>query len=390
MCPEIRPKAVLVCYYYSFEVSPTLKNICSFLYDNGWGAAEVYVEDLYREKNISVHGAEIINLGKDKFTSAFCRIRKTLGWPVKRKAVKWLFEKALKKRLKQDYLVFAVDFVALDILNNIGFDLSRVIFLSLESIDYLKHYRKSYVVRLLQDCAMRVVQSKERGDDINKYLNTALDFEYLPVSYRPMSPKPKAVDAGIKLIYSGYFANWACLLEFVSAFKKSCSGDFYSLLLQGHHMETDNYFDKIKAVTVNSSNIKLDESYYDDSSYSELLSNHDIGLAFYKNISGTGNFENMILSSGKIAVYLWNGMAVFTNIKDKMTEEPPFVYFDSIDEEKIKKSIELVNMNRRLFAEAAYALAEKTYNFDVYFGKIVSRALPTANNTSAEKIRILG
>lgn len=343
------------------------------------------MDRLYRKENYRAYGANIITL-LDKFLD-WRPLRNLSGSPAEKKA----FQIFLRENLVDYDVVFAAEFSNVAMLHNAGFDLSRVVCLNLEGADSIRHGKDLPIERLLH-CAFFIAPSKERADDLQKYLGANLDFEYLPVSLRPVELKGRSHCDELNIIYSGYFAEWAGLLEFLEAYRKSGAYEYSSLLLQGHSMGTDGYLEAVRKDAEIVPRLKIDTSFYEDKDYMDLLAKQDVGVAFYKNLEGTENFTNLIFSSGKIASYLWSGLAVLTNVEAPETKEPPFIYVRDFSEHEIKQGLHYVRDNRKLFRDSAYELASKKYNFDTCIKRIVERvsklcenrlhATPTGNSIS--------
>jgi len=366
-------RIAVVSYRYSIEVSPTLKNICSYLYDYGFGPVDVFVDRLYRKKDYRAYGANITTL-QDKFLD-WGPLRNLPRSPAEKKA----FQIFLRENLVDYDVVFAAEFLSVAMLHNAGFDLSRVVCLNLEGADFIRH-GNDFTIECLPRCAFFIAPSKERADDLQKYLGANLDFEYLPVSLRPVELKGRSHCDELNIIYSGYFAEWAGLLEFLEAYRKSGAYEYSSLLLQGHSMGTDGYLEAIRKDAEIVPRLKIDTSFYEDKDYMDLLAKQDVGVAFYKNLEGTENFTNLIFSSGKIASYLWSGLAVLTNVEAPETKYPPFIYVRDFSEHEIKQGLRYVRDNRKLFCDSAYELASKKYNFDTCIKRIVERVSKLCEN----------
>ena len=324
------------------------------------------MDDIYHHEELSWPGVTIINAGAEPCYRYFLK-------PLLRSDNKKHFRQSLGRVISRYSRLFAVDFVSLDLLHAAGCDLSRVIFLSLEGTDFMQPYDKAHVAKLLDRCALRIVQSRERGDDINTYLRSALSFAYLPVScrFQPLNRAPGP--DRLQLIYSGYFAEWACLSELLAAYRDSACFEICSLLLQGHSLGTADYLSRVQKEAALLPETIIDTSYYSDDAHAELLVRHHAGLAFYKNIHDTANFENLILSSGKVAAYLWSGLAVITNIRSEFSNRPPFVFVDLSDPGSLRDAVERIDADRDLYADAAYRMANSVYNFDVYMAAICEK-----------------
>jgi len=360
-------KTALVCYRYTFEVSPTLKNICSYLFDKEGVEVDVYLDELNRDRHFRMPGVNIIEVLSRGLMSLLVRNRSE---KTRRKLFVWY----VRRRIRGYERIIVADFDALALADEMGADLSRIIYVSLESADLIRFYPLESVRRLLGSCALRVIQSSERAEDLTRYLGVSLPFEYLPVSSRPSNFKRNAGGGKIKIIYSGYFADWACLSEFVAAISKYPLLDEVSFTFQGHTMGTEGYLQNLQEMVSGLPNVEIDLEYYDDSQYMKMLSNFDIGLAFYKNIQGSANFDNMILSSGKIANYLWSGLTVITNIDCKETHMPPFMHMEPTEADKLPGFLEIFLANRDEYTAASYNLAKVHYDFDanmeVIYGKM--------------------
>lgn len=339
------------------------------------------------KKDYRAYGANITTL-QDKFCD-WGALRNLPRSPAEKKA----FEIFLRESLVDYDIVFAAEFLSVAMLHNAGFDLSRVVCLNLEGADFIRHGQiKDFPIECLLHCAFFIAPSKERADDLQKYLGANLDFEYLPVSLRPVELKGRSHCDELNIIYSGYFAEWAGLLEFLDAYRKSGAYEYSSLLLQGHSIGTDGYLEAVRKAAEIVPRLKIDTSFYEDKDHMDLLAKQDVGVAFYKNLEGTENFTNLIFSSGKIASYLWSGLAVLTNVEAPETKDPPFIYVRDFSEHEIKQGLRYVRDNRKLFRDSAYELASKKYNFDTCIKRIVERvsklcenrlhATPTGNSIS--------
>jgi glycosyltransferase involved in cell wall biosynthesis len=360
-------KIALVSYRYSVEISPTLKSICAYLHDQGAALIDVFVEDLYREKDFRLDGARIIN-AKERMPleSLLSRVFN----------LNTLFIQFLRFYIKRYDYIFCVDFQSLVAVSRTGADLRKVIFLSMEGTDFIRdsRYTKEEAAELLSRCALCIVQSKERGELLSGYLGVELSFEYLPAALRPVTlDSDMSQNPPLKAIYSGYIAEWACVLELLDAFEKSDAHEIAELHIHGHYMGTDPYLETVKRQVQKTRGVTMETTYYPDELYLKLLAQNHVGLALYRDMLGTGNFTSMILSSGKISAYLWCGLAVLTNIPGPETLEPPFVCIQEISAAELKRGLELIQSNLKVFREAARDRAANDYNFDRYMERIVKR-----------------
>jgi hypothetical protein len=356
----------MICYRYAFKVSPTLKNICAYLYEVEGTTVDVIVDDIHCDENLQLPGVKVVDICAEPCFRFFLN-------PLFRMDKKKRFLRTVKSRIGGYSRVLVVDFLALEMLGSIGHDLSNVIFISLEGTEYIQQYDKAYAADLLSRCAFCIVQSRERASAINNYLSSSIIFEYLPVSCRYQALNRTPGRGRLELIYSGYLAEWACLSELMAAYQHSRSYEISSLLLQGHSFGTNNYVARVKREAACIPRVAVDTSYYSDAAHAQLLAEYDAGLAFYRNIHGTDNFENLILSSGKIASYLWNGLAVLTNVDSEYSTKPPFVFVDLNDDTILRNALEGIAADRELFMNAAHEMANKLYNFDIYMAVVYAR-----------------
>ncbi|HOJ78365.1 MAG TPA: hypothetical protein PLZ08_10015 [Bacillota bacterium] len=357
--------AAIISYEYSIEVSPTILNICSYLTEQNW-VVDIYVDSLRRYPNLALKKTNIINQKSPNDSSQ----SKTKS-----------FIDSIKTKINHYNIIFAVDFLALNIINQLNADLSKVVFLSLEGIDYLAFFDKTYAAKTISNCGLITVQSVERGETISKYLNTAIDFEYLPVALRPLKSFEitKVKTKPFRIIYSGYFAEWSCLTKLLNELKNCPSFKNYELVLHGHSMGTDYYVESIKNIIREIPNVRLDTNYYNDSNYYQMLRSFNLGLALYQSPSISGNFDNLIFSSGKIASYLWNGLAVITNIDHELTHQPPFLFIKEINELNLQNAFQQYEANPTDFSAKALYLASEKYNFDRYMKPIYQKILNIIN-----------
>lgn len=358
----------IVCYQYGIEVSPFLKNVCSYLYDHGFGTTDVFVDDLYRDQQFCLPGGRIINLAAVRRTGG-TRTFFRPWWSNRRK-----FQEFVSQYLEDYSLIFAVDFPALDVLHQASFDLSRVVYLSLESIDYLKKFNKKYVRQLLSQCAVRVIQNAGRAADVNNFLGSHDDYLLFPVSKRPITAVQRCQDGPVRFVYSGYFSEWSGVREFVSAFIRGEAFKNAELVLHGHAMGTESYLDSVKKMIDGIPNIKLDLRYMDDTEHDKFLSGFDIGLAPYLNVSDSANLRHVLTSSGKVASYLWNGLAVVTNVNAPEVCHPPFIHVPDIVSCSISEILTRFVPEKDKYRKSALDFAGQIYNFDKYMIRLESLA----------------
>jgi hypothetical protein len=89
----------------------------------------------------------------------------------------------------------------------------------------------------------------------------------------------------------------------------------------------------------------------------------------------SSNWNNLIFSSGKIATYLWAGLAVLTNIDHPLTKSPPFLYIPEITSEAILNALHTYQTSIIDYQNAAFKCAKKYYNLDISMGNIYKTIL---------------
>jgi glycosyltransferase involved in cell wall biosynthesis/predicted SAM-dependent methyltransferase len=351
MPASLNKKIIFVIIKYAFEVSPTIKDMAGYLRDNGF-TVDILTDKYYRDKNFSISGVNIISMednpGRDE-----------------------LYYSSL---LKDYSYIFAIDYLALSFLGRIGIQLSNVVYLSFESTQYMLKEPKEKPLSLLNQCRLGIMQSRERLNDFKDYFDKKLklEFEYLPVSVRPVRTNTEKNSA--RIIYSGYLAEWSGMLEFVKLFTSSRYRGFFELRIQGHAMGTDYYVKALQDAASVSENISIDHSFYNDEEHLRLLAGSNIGIAVYNVEDNSPNWSNLLFSSGKIASYLWTGCAVITNIKNELTERAPFIYIkDLSDLESFERGCSNYLDNMELYHSEALLLADKYYNLDKYAKTIMNK-----------------
>lgn len=369
---------IAIISYYPVETSPTIISICEYLSERGY-QVDLIVDTLWRDKSFNIPNVKIRKLLPGYMSNSVWReLTNRLG------KLSCFAHRYCTNRLKEiinNYdIIFCIEFSSLDAVAKTDYDLSKVIYFSLEGIACTRPFKINYVKEAISRCAFSIIASKERGNDLEKHFNMSIDFEYVPVSLRPPRDAQKFIDKTqttkneIKFIQSGYFAEWTCLSEFIDAYKgmNNINGDS-KVYLHGHKIGTDKYYKTILSQVKDMHNVHIDLSYYSSTQHLKFLSQFDIGLAFYKNYINSTDWENLIFSSGKIASYLWAGLAVLTNILHPHTKNPPFLYVDSISVDSLSAAISEYSDNRSVYKVAAINHAKKYYNIDHYMIKVERR-----------------
>jgi len=380
-------RIAIISYKYPISLSPTIKSIISYFTDRSI-VVDIFVDQMsngFVSDNtnfISLIPILILKFIK-KMESKFGKYT-ICGRSVDRYIFriyqilesKFVFYKISSKLNKNKYVyIFCIEAHSLKKLSQQKNILQSTIYVSLELAAIISEYDKKEVAIALSKCKACLIQSEERGKDLLQYLETKIKIEYLPVSLRPrISEEAIKCREKTKIIYSGYFAEWACLREFLNEYIKIERNDIL-LRLQGHSEGTQAFLEELRLVSENSEKIEFDFRYYSDEKHFKMLSTNDIGLALYKKQINDTNWENIIFSSGKIATYLWAGLPIITNIDEEITRKPPFLYISEITAAKLDESISKYNMDRKVYTRSALQLAENYYNFDKYMDIIAKNLL---------------
>jgi hypothetical protein len=78
------------------------------------------------------------------------------------------------------------------------------------------------------------------------------------------------------------------------------------------------------------------------------------------------NFDNILFASGKIANYLWAGLAIVTNIDSPLTREAPFIFLSDFADDALSKKLSLLfdDEVRERYRQSAFRMARQYYDFD--------------------------
>lgn len=363
-------RIALLSIHYRFEAAPVIKGIASYLTHSGYKVDLITGLTSYG-KSVNVECEEVIRLIDVDYTEKVGKFLLPLAHMFKRSQI----DRRWKKIQSNYYLALCIEMESIDLLGRSGWPLQRAVFFSMESYCSFRKKSKPYINSLLERSLMRVIQSEERAKDLEEYLSHTFNWMYLPVSIRPVESTASTElinPDNVALVYSGYFAMWACLKEFVSSFRANPQIDSnVSCFLQGHHDGTDDYFHQIKGIVESDNRFTIDDSFYDDKEHMELMQKFDISVCFYKDDLGDINWNHILFASGKIATSLWCGLAILTNIKSELTLNPPFLYVENITSEAVYQQIEHYKTNRELFKRAAIGFANKYYNLDAYMDDIM-------------------
>lgn len=370
-----QPTVTVVVRRYGLETSPTVKGICAYFADRGTRCL-IITDELLRERSFTIPGTELLIAVPHRWSTA--REESAARWL---KRVPFLrgrllqrvremfrigreqrFRAALAATIPADSIIYCIEFHSLRSALASGIDPSSIVYVSLELEQQMLPYPAEECRRQLESCRGCIVQSQERAADLNRFLGSSIQFSLLPVSRIPAPGTPRKASERVSLVFSGYFARWSCLEETVSAFLSLHSPSVRSLMVQGHAVGTEEYYGTVQRMAATDDRITLTTDYFDDDAHLQFLRGFDIGLALYQPDSDIANWNNLVLSSGKIATYAWAGLAIITNIDAPMTKVPPFLFVPSITAEELGRCVELYAGDREQYHRASRELAERYYD----------------------------
>jgi hypothetical protein len=364
----MKKRLAIACIGYSVEFTPMLLNLATLSVERGYDV-HVITDNLERDKDYHNHGFKVISMRIGNFSIRSKRLRKIFN-KIRLNIVTQIFK---LRYTKYDQYI-AIEGGSLHCLEISKIPPDKILFVFLENTKILDRFFA--INKKLPDFISKIphyiIASKEREIDIRKKINLSGQSHLIPVSLRPVKQSNLTRDdEAVNVIYSGYFAEWAKVLEILKVFQRI--SNYNRLSLQGHHVGTDRYLQKVldELSSNNNNKISIDTSYYETESHIQYLSGFSFGLALYGTYSSDDNWDNLIFSSNKIATYLWSGLPVVTNISHPITLKPPFIYIEDITESEMSDAIDFYLLNRKLLHESALKFAQQYYNFDLH-----SRNLP--------------
>jgi len=362
----------IVSFRYAFGTSPFLKSLVSYLTECIGAEVTVYVEGLESVYNNGYFNAHFVNR-RPRFTErlvrrgfrqiGLCRLSEEFG--------EILGLSYFQRRLACHDIFFAAEFESLQLLSKIVPSLSNVAYLALEGSDVMRKYGPSHASSAIRSCVMYIAPSKERADALSNYLGFRLECEYVPVSLRPISVDFTKTSEAVRIIYSGILMPEMCALDLVTAFKQSrCYDGRARLMVHAPNPHPRWYCREIREELAGTYQAQLKVGFLSDEEHIAVIADNDIGVCVYRNLSGTDNFDNLLLSSGKLATYLWCGLAVVTNIFHEATQVPPFLYVEQLTGDSLRSALNSYGSERESFRAAALTYANDHYNFDTYMAPV--------------------
>lgn len=174
------PCIALLCLNYPFENSPTIKGIASYLKHIGYNV-DIVTGQYSSYDSIPVECSNVIRFMKIKIPKRVEKIFRPLIQKYKnnRYTNGW-------NKIKLNYdQIFCFELDSLIFVSNSGILLNKTIFFSMESSSSFSGIDKEYANSLLNKTCARIIQSKERENDLEAYLKKSFKWHYLPVSQRP-------------------------------------------------------------------------------------------------------------------------------------------------------------------------------------------------------------
>ncbi len=376
-------RTAVLSFGYPIERSPTVKGIIEYLVKRGFepdvileSANHHLLAELPTSRVVQLlprwvlwvrarvmsaaavlQGAPVIGRG------AFRRIRSFLD------AVMWWPAAYRLRRIGQTYdLVYCIEAGSLFLIDAAKIPLGRCIYVSLELQQIISVYGCRKAGELLAKCAVRLVQSPERALLLNKALGRVLEYQYLPVSTVPYAPTRRCQSNGgpIRLVYSGYIARWSHLKEFLLAYRDVEREMPVTLTVHGHSYGTGEYLREILALLADLPTARFEERPMSEREHQEFLEDFDVGVALYQPVAGNDNWKGLLKSSGKIAAYLWSGLAVLTNLADEDTRNVPFLFTDQLTHGAVRDALRAYQLSRDSCVSLALRYATEHYNIYTY------------------------
>lgn len=368
------PRSVIVSIRYAVETSPTVKNLAQLLRACGHDVV-IVIDMFYRNVQFQPDYAQVVSL-KDSLPLNALRLINRI--PFGKEAIaKYFMRRELKRQVQKADHLFLVEAFSLGAVMEVGTDVSRAAFMFLENTQMLSIVAQTQprVNQEVLKCAVHIIQSKERGADVNRSLNAALNFSFLPVSLRPVAALAAPRGDTLKIVFSGYFAPWSQVLETLDLVHQLRTMLPLQLNMRGHIVGDSDYLDQVKqkmdALQLHDI-ATLDTTYLSDAEHLPFLASHHVGVAFY-GPAESDNWENLIFSSGKIATYLWAGLPVLTDVDDDLTADWPFINIKKHSITQVASMLREAVAQPEDYRAKARAMAQQYYNFDAHAHSMLQR-----------------
>ncbi len=372
-------KTAVVSFRYPVERSPTVKGIVEYLAARGFASA-LFVESASAELRAELPTPHLVTLltpaasrARDCILRAAACLKEipVVGRGLYRRltaglaaALTWPAARALRATIRAYDLVYCVEAHSLFLLDRVKFPLDRCVYVSLELQQIIAEYGMRRAAPLVERCAVRLVQSPERAGLLNRSLGRVLRYRYMPVSTAPYSPARSDRSGGgpIRLVYSGYIAKWSHLRDFLLAYREIEKEMPVTLTVHGHSEGTEEYLEEIRSLVACLRTARFDEEPMSERTHRQFLETYDVGVGLYMPAPGNDNWKGLLQSSGKIASYLWSGLAVITNIVDDDTRSLPFLFVGEPSAEELLGALRAFTSHRQACASEALRYAREHFN----------------------------
>jgi hypothetical protein len=374
-------KPAVLAFEYLTSASPTTRGIAAWLRERA-GSCDLVTN---HPQNLPPEGLVVLDVPAVRRVPWPARGLRGLrrAWRRRARAARWDRARDRLAAVIGAYdMVVAGEFDSLKLLDDAGYPLEQVVYLSLESSQVAEQHEPQSVRRCLEGCRLRLIQGPERHRELEAALGYELDFAYLPVSVRPPSidardvQRPAPPAGGARLVHSGYVCDWSGLAECLAGLTAGRLLARFPVRIHGHALGTEDYRDELVARYGGRAGVTFDGAWYEDDAHTAMLARHHVGLAFYLPHADVPNWRNLVTSSGKIAAYAWAGLAIVTNLDGSGTDEPPFVPCPDFDPGTLQDALGRVAAGPDRYRTAALALARRTYDLDAALDRLQDRLLP--------------
>jgi hypothetical protein len=207
---------------------------------------------------------------------------------------------------------------------------------------------------------------------LNDAVGRVLEYQYLPVSTVPHTPTRRCQFNGspIKIVYSGYIARWSHLEDFLLAYREIEREMPVTLTVHGHSYGTNEYLREILALLADLTTARYEKRPMSERAHQAFLEDYDVGVGLYLPVDGNDNWKGLLRSSGKIAAYLWSGLAVLTNLIDDDTRDIPFLFASQPTPNAVCEALRVYQSNRDSYVSGALRYASEHYNIYTYLDSI--------------------
>lgn len=269
------------------------------------------------------------------------------------------------------------------ILSKVTFFYSKIIYFSLELYlsDEMTKCIQSMLFKQLEKWANKkaeftIIQDNTRANLLSNENQICIDT----IRILPNSPLGKASYNKIFflhdyfhisyekkiLLHAGAIADWAYTQE-LSRTSNQISSNYTTIFQSRYNLETDDYTQKLKD-EVSASKVVFSLTPFPYEELDKVYCSADIGLAFYNTKILGKNCEEIGLSSGKIAHYLFHGIPVIVNnetsLAELINEHQCGIVINDFSE--LEKACDNICDNYFFFSNNACKCFDKMFSLDYY------------------------